>query len=103
MGMDVDVWIDVWDQLVACGGVRGWSGFYVTGCFRDDGWLVFWDVVLVCEEDVESGRVSPIHQRLRSSSCRSSLAVDGVWGRGVEMVASWVLFACASIVLLHFV
>ena len=97
MGMDVDVCIDVWDQLVACGGVRGWSGFYVTGCFRDDGWLVvFWDVVLVCEEDVEFGRVSPIHQRLRWSSCRSSLAVDGGWGRGVGMVASCVRFVCVS-------
>ena len=95
MGMGVDVCIDVWDQLVACGGVRGWSGFYVTGCFRDDGWLlVFWDAVL--DEDVEFGRVSRVRQRSHWSFCRSSLAVDGGWGRGEGMVASCVRFVCVS-------
>ena len=93
--MDVDVCIDVWDRRVACEGVHGWSGEHVTGWSRDDGLLfVFWDAVLVCGGDVGSGRVSRVRQRSRWSSCRSSLAVDGGWGRGVGMVASCIRFVC---------
>ena len=95
--MDVDVCIDVWDRRVVCDGVHGWSGEHVTGWFRDDGLLlIFWDAVLVCGEDVGSGRVSRVRQRSHWSFCRSSLVVDGVWGRGVGMVASCVRFACVS-------
>ena len=67
------------------------SWFHVDGLV-----LIFCDAVSVCEEDVESDRVSPIHQRLRWSSCRNSLAVDGAWGRGAGMVSSCVLLACVS-------
>ena len=67
----------------------GW--FYVDGLV-----LIFCDAVLVCGEDVGSGRVSRVRQRSHWSFCRGSLAVDGAWGRGVGMVASCVRFVCVS-------